>query len=478
MGKKKAQESAPEQKEQKKPEKKIQQNKKNDDEELEIIEKFDFLGFFGLILFNIALFYGVMTCAKEGLTKAQDQMNVLEDHTNFIYSHWNAEKAAFAEKMLETVTTWSEELTGNLTGTEAMAIREELKQGKEYAVQAKDMMISAIDALRNDKPIFSFEKQYDEEGNLIESPSKYQVIKEDGSVAENNDLVHKALKKLSKTKSQFSKLRHTILEQDRAFAAIKYAGEKANNDKLFELGMKRITEVSKQVKDFWFDGAIDFHKEEMARVNATTEDLKNRAEAVLYGLDRVEKAQAGEPLDFNLIKDELDEIELLLSELKPKVDEVIDLADKAELISTAPHTYMERVKKLIGPQHFAELRAQAAKIEKVLNLKARNELKDITAKISDYKPICMDSLDEVDLEQIELLEKRYKELQDKLSAADEDFPKYKEWLDEYHKETRAWIRKMEVELADMIKKIKGPVAKSTLVLRKGKTVKSLENKLY
>ena len=192
-------------------------------------------------------------------------MNVLEDHTNFIYSHWNAEKAAFAEKMLETVTTWSEELTGNLTGTEAMAIREELKQAKDYAVQAKDMMISAIDALRNDKPIFSFEKQYDEEGNLIESPSKYQVIKEDGSVAENNELVDKALKKLSKTKSQFSKLRHTILEQDRAFAAIKYAGEKANNDKLFELGMKRITEVSKQVKDFWFDGAIDFHKEEMAR---------------------------------------------------------------------------------------------------------------------------------------------------------------------------------------------------------------------
>jgi len=89
----------------------------------------------------------------------------------------------------------------------------------------------------------------------------------------------------------------------------------------------------------------------------------------------------------------------------------------------------------------------------------------------------MDSLDEVDLEQIELLEKRYKELQAKLSAADEDFPKYKEWLDEYHKETRAWIRKMEVELADMIKKIKGPVAKSTLVLRKGKTVKSLENKV-
>ena len=192
-------------------------------------------------------------------------MNLLEDHTNFIYSHWNGEKAAFAEKMLETVTTWSEELTGNLTGSEAMAIREELKQGKEYALEAKDMMTRAIDALRNDKPIFSFEKQYDEEGNLIESPSKYQVIKEDGTVAESNELVEKALKKLSTTKSQFSKLRHTILEQDRAFAAIKYAGEKANQDKLFEVGMKRITEVSQQVKDFWFDGAIDFHKEEMAR---------------------------------------------------------------------------------------------------------------------------------------------------------------------------------------------------------------------
>jgi len=50
-----------------------------------------------------------------------------------------------------------------------------------------------------------------------------------------------------------------------------------------------------------------------------------------------------------LIKDELDEIELLLNELKPKVDEVIDLADKTELISTAPHTYSKigRVLKML-----------------------------------------------------------------------------------------------------------------------------------
>ena len=89
----------------------------------------------------------------------------------------------------------------------------------------------------------------------------------------------------------------------------------------------------------------------------------------------------------------------------------------------------------------------------------------------------MDSLDDVDLEQIEALEKRYNELQSKLTATDEDFPKYKEWLDDYHKETRDWIRKMEVELSEMVQKIKGPVAKATLVLRKGKTVKSLENKV-
>ena len=71
MGKKKSQDSAPKITEQKKIEKKTTSSTKNDDEEIEIIEKFDFLGFFGLILFNIALFYGVMTCAKEGLTKAQ-----------------------------------------------------------------------------------------------------------------------------------------------------------------------------------------------------------------------------------------------------------------------------------------------------------------------------------------------------------------------------------------------------------------------
>ena len=71
MGKKKTLESAPEQKEQNQHEKQTQPKKKNDDGELEIIVKFDFLGFFGLVLFNIALFYGVMTCAKEGLTKAQ-----------------------------------------------------------------------------------------------------------------------------------------------------------------------------------------------------------------------------------------------------------------------------------------------------------------------------------------------------------------------------------------------------------------------
>ena len=35
----------------------------------------------------------------------------------------------------------------------------------------------------------------------------------------------------------------------------------------------------------------------------------------------------------------------------------------------------------------------------------------------------MDSLDEVDLEQVEALEKRYKELQAKLTEAEENFPK-------------------------------------------------------
>ncbi|CAG5102343.1 Oidioi.mRNA.OKI2018_I69.chr1.g256.t1.cds [Oikopleura dioica] len=476
MGKKKAADSAPEKQKEEKP-KEVKTNKKTD-EEVEIIEKFDYWGFFGLIIFNIALFYGVMSCAKEGLTKAKDQMDVLEDHTNFIYSHWNAEKAAFAEKMLETTTLWSQELTGNLTGPEALEIREQLKEGKKYALEAKDLMISALDALRNDKPIFSFETQYDEEGNLIKQPGKYQVIKEDGSQAENNDLVDKALKKLSETKSKFSNLRHQILEQDKAFAAIKYAGEMANDEQLFKVGMERITKVAAQVKNFWFDGALDYHKEEMQRVNGTAEELKTRAEAVFYGLLRVEKAQAGEPLDFDLIKEQLDEIDVYLKELKPKVDEVVDLAEKAELISSAPHTYMERVKKLIGPQHFADLRLQAAKIEKVLNLKARNELKDITAKINDYKPICMDSMDDIDLEQVESLEKNYKELQEKLAKADENFPKYKEWLDEYHKETRTWIRKMEGEIADMVKKIKGPVAKSSLIMRKAKTIKSLENKMY
>ena len=89
----------------------------------------------------------------------------------------------------------------------------------------------------------------------------------------------------------------------------------------------------------------------------------------------------------------------------------------------------------------------------------------------------MDSMDEIDLEQVESLEKNYKELQEKLAKADENFPKYKEWLDEYHKETRTWIRKMEGEIADMVKKIKGPVAKSSLIMRKAKTIKSLENKV-
>ena len=86
----------------------------------------------------------------------------------------------------------------------------------------------------------------------------------------------------------------------------------------------------------------------ISRVNATTEDLKNRAEAVLYGLDRVEKAQAGEPLDFDLIKVQLDEIDVLLSEIKPKVDEVLDLADKTELISSAPHTYSKGNRLFLG----------------------------------------------------------------------------------------------------------------------------------
>ena len=66
-------------------------------------------------------------------------------------------------------------------------------------------------------------------------------------------------------------------------------------------------------------------------------------------------------------------------------------------------------------------------------MKARNELNDIKAKIEKFSPVCMDSLDEIDIQEIEKLEQKKDDLAEKVIDFEKAFPDIEKWLKEFHR---------------------------------------------
>jgi len=60
-------------------------------------------------------------------------------------------------------------------------------------------------------------------------------------------------------------------------------------------------------------------------------------------------------------------------------------------------------------------------------------LKEISAKVDDYSPICMESLDADDLKDVEKLVNRKDQFSEKIDDFEKEFPNIEQWLKNFHK---------------------------------------------
>lgn len=121
------------------------------------------------------------------------------------------------------------------------------------------------------------------------------------------------------------------------------------------------------------------------------------------------------------------------AELTPQIDRILDASDKTELISAAPSTYVRRSRDLLAHYNMDSMMKQFTEIEKRINLKVRNELKDISSKVDDYSPICMERMDDEDLDDLNKIVKQKDDLTKQFDTFEKQFPNIEQWLKDFHK---------------------------------------------
>ena len=203
-------------------------------------------------------------------------------------------------------------------------------------------------------------------------------------------------------------------------------------------------------------------------MNKTAEIIVERTNLILDSFKRIEGIKAGDPLDLASLSEKVEKIKTMKTDVIKRMNELTDLADKTELISSASATYAKKSRKLLSEQkvnimidHYkvrdkkllsrsfwdfklrflflsTGLTISPQAIEKRINLKARNELNDIKAKIEKFSPVCMDSLDEIDIQEIEKLEKNKDDLAEKVIDFEKAFPDIEKWLKEFHRGNLKW----------------------------------------
>merc|ERR1711893_374387 len=120
--------------------------------------------------------------------------------------------------------------------------------------------------------------------------------------------------------------------------------------------------------------------------------IVDRTNLILDSFKRIEGIKAGDPLDLASLSEKLEKIKTLKTDVIRRMNELTDLAEKTELISSASATYAKKSRKLLSEQKVNIMIDHYKAIEKRINLKARNELNDIKAKVEKFSPVCMDSL--------------------------------------------------------------------------------------
>ena len=148
----------------------------------------DFGGIFLLLLLNGVAYWAIIQHFSDAIGLMREDADELEKATGFILSHWSDIHVKEAKTIVDTARLWHDELQRNLTGEAAVYQRDMLKASHERAMEARELMKKGLEHYKEGKPIYNWEVQYDEEGNLKDGgpEGKYKVLLSDGTVT--NDI--------------------------------------------------------------------------------------------------------------------------------------------------------------------------------------------------------------------------------------------------------------------------------------------------
>ena len=85
-------------------------------------------------------------------------------------------------------------------------------------------------------------------------------------------------------------------------------------------------------------------------MNKTAEVIVERTNLILDSFKRIEGIKAGDPLDLASLSEKVEKIKSMKTNLIKRMNELTDLADKTELISSASATYAKKSRKLLSEQ--------------------------------------------------------------------------------------------------------------------------------
>ena len=85
-------------------------------------------------------------------------------------------------------------------------------------------------------------------------------------------------------------------------------------------------------------------------MNKTAEVIVERTNLILDSFKRIEGIKAGDPLDLASLSEKVEKIKTMKTDVIKRMNELTDLADKTELISSASATYAKKSRKLLSEQ--------------------------------------------------------------------------------------------------------------------------------
>ena len=119
--------------------------------------------------------------------------------------------------------------------------------------------------------------------------------------------------------------------------------------------MVKISKAGQELASFEEDYQLDKFVESANEMNKTAEIIVERTNLILDSFKRIEGIKAGDALDLVTLSEKLEKIKSMKGEVIDRMKNLTDLAEKAELISSASSTYAKKSRKLLSEANADQL---------------------------------------------------------------------------------------------------------------------------